>query len=140
METSDLDQRRADRRVQTVCLLIITFIASAVALYLLKPVLVPFVLALFFTYCLKPLIDVQIKYLRAPRLLAVIGASVFGLAVLALAGFIVAAAIAKMSDNFDDYQRQFRRSRIASNRTCRSSRWASSLILTSNGLHRRSRR
>jgi AI-2 transport protein TqsA len=95
--------------VQTVCLLVLTFIASAVALYLLKPVLVPFVLALFFTYCLQPVIDLQIRYLRAPRVLAVIGASIFGLAVLALAGFIVAAAISKMSDNFSDYQKQFDR-------------------------------
>ena len=58
MELNDLDQRRADSRVQTVCLLILTFIAGAVALYLLKPVLVPFVLALFFTYCLSPVIGV----------------------------------------------------------------------------------
>jgi len=93
--------------VQTVCLLILTFIASAVALFLLKPVLVPFVLAVFFTYCLKPVIDAQIRYLKAPRLVAVIGASVFGLAVLALAGFIVAAAIGKMSDNFPDYKEKF---------------------------------
>ena len=46
-------------RVQTVCLVALTLIALGVALYLLKPVLVPFVLAVFLTYCLTPLIDVQ---------------------------------------------------------------------------------
>src|SRR5437868_3827369 len=108
MELNDLDQRRADSRVQTVCLLILTFIAGAVALYLLRPVLVPFVLALFFTYCLSPVIGVQVKYLRAPRLIAIIGASIFGLAVLALAGFVVAAAIGKISQNFQVYEDQFK--------------------------------
>jgi AI-2 transport protein TqsA len=107
VELNDLDQRRADSRVQTVCLLILTFIGGAVALYLLKPVLVPFVLALFFTYCLAPAIDVQVRYLRVPRLLAIISASIFGLAVLALAGFVVAAAIGKISQNSQMYEDQF---------------------------------
>src|SRR5205085_11262978 len=105
----ELEQpKRTDpRRVQTICLLILTFIASAVALYLLKPVLVPFVLALFFTYCLAPLIDVQMKHFRAPRGVAVVCASIFGLAVLGLAGFVVATAIGKISQNFPDYETQF---------------------------------
>src|SRR5262245_23474420 len=104
MELNELERRRADSKVQTVCLLILTFIASAVALYLLKPVLVPFVLALFFTYCLAPLIDLQVRHFRAPRGVAVVCASIFGLAILGLAGFVVAAAVAKISQNFGDYE------------------------------------
>lgn len=96
-------------RAQTICLLILTFIASAVALYLLRPVLVPFVLALFFTYCLTPLIDFQVKRLGAPRGVAVIGATVLGLALLVLAGVIITAAVASLSMSFGSYQQQFDR-------------------------------
>jgi AI-2 transport protein TqsA len=96
-------------RAQTICLLILTFIASAVALYLLRPVLVPFVLALFFTYCLTPLIDFQVKRLGAPRGVAVVGAAVVGLALLVLAGVLITAAVAKMSNSFGSYQQQFDR-------------------------------
>ena len=43
-----------DRRIQTVCLLTLTAIAIGVALYLLRPVLIPFVPAVFLVYCLVP--------------------------------------------------------------------------------------
>jgi AI-2 transport protein TqsA len=94
-------------RAQTICLLILTFIASAVALYLLRPVLVPFVLALFFTYCLTPLIDFQTKRLNAPRGVAVVGAAVIGLALLVLAGVLITVAVANLSRSFGSYQQQF---------------------------------
>src|SRR5689334_745294 len=87
------DDRDDQDRAQTICLLILTFIASAVALYLLRPVLVPFVLALFFTYCLTPLIDFQVKRLSAPRGVAVVGAAVIGLAVLVLVGVLITVAV-----------------------------------------------
>jgi AI-2 transport protein TqsA len=96
----------ADRRVETVCLLILTFIAVGVALYLLKPVLVPFVLAVFFTYCLTPLIDVQARYLHVPAGVAIVGTAILGIVVLALLGFIVATAVGGMSQNLGAYEGQ----------------------------------
>src|SRR5207244_9803834 len=54
-----------------------------------------------------PLIDIQVKHFRAPRGVAVVCASIFGLAVLGLAGFVVATAIGKISQNFPDYETQF---------------------------------
>jgi len=44
------EQDRADQRVRTVCQLILTVIAVGAALSLLRPVLVPFCLALLLTY------------------------------------------------------------------------------------------
>ncbi len=58
-------------RAQLICLVILTVIATGVALYLLRPVLVPFVLALFITYCLKPPIDLQMRHLKMPRWVAI---------------------------------------------------------------------
>lgn len=83
---SDVEQARADLHVQTVCLLILAFVATGVALWLLQPVLVPFVLALFFAACLKPVIDFQIRYLRAPQPLAVIGAALLATALIVAIG------------------------------------------------------
>jgi AI-2 transport protein TqsA len=104
---TETDQDRSDRQVQTTCLVILTIIAVGIALHLLKAVLVPFFLALFFTYCLTPLIDLQVKYLRLPRLVAVGGAATLGLAILLLCGFLLGAAVGKMGDNFEDYRWQF---------------------------------
>lgn len=103
------DETRSDRPVQTFCLLVLTLIASGFALYALKPVLVPFVLAVFFTYCLTPIIDLQTKYLRFPPTLALAGTGVLGMAVLVAIGFLVAAAVSTMTDNLPAYQTQFNR-------------------------------
>ena len=76
----------ADRRIQTVCLLILTAIALGAALQYLSPVLIPFVLAVFFTYCLAPVIEFQIHRLRMPRILAVATTIALGCGVLVAAG------------------------------------------------------
>lgn len=96
--------RPTDRRVQTICLLILTLIAIGVAMALLRPVLVPFVLALFFVQCLNPIIRLQIRHLRFPRWLAVSVATILGLALLAGAGFVIAASVGKMSQHWVEYR------------------------------------
>jgi AI-2 transport protein TqsA len=98
-----------NRRAQTFCLLTLTTIASGAALYFLRPVLVPFVLAVFLTYCLTPAIDVQTRYLRMPRLLAAISALILALAVLAIFGSLVATSVGSMSQKLQDYEKQFQR-------------------------------
>ncbi len=98
--------RPSDRRVQTVCLLILTLIAIGVALALLRPVLVPFVLALFFAQCLTPIIDFLEQRFRVPHMVAVGAASIIGLAMLTGAGYLVFASVTDMSsaENFDTYK------------------------------------
>ena len=89
------DPSRSDRQVQTTCLLILTFIASGFALWALRPVLVPFVLALFFTYWLTPLIDVQERRLGVRRGMAVANTAILALALLSGIGTIIASSVAK---------------------------------------------
>ena len=96
--------RTSDRRVQTACLLTLTLIACGVTVWLLQPVLVPFVLAVFFAECLAPLIDWQVRRLRMPRWAAVTVASIAGLGVLTGAGFLVGASLGKLSDNISAYR------------------------------------
>ncbi len=56
-----------EQRIQTVSLLAIAFVAAGAAMYWLRPVLIPFVLAVFLTYCLSPIIDLLMHRLRLPR-------------------------------------------------------------------------
>lgn len=101
---SGAEQARADRHVQTVCLLILAFAATGVALYLLRPVLVPFVLALFFAACLKPLIVLQRRHFKFPQPLAVAGALLLAIVILGAIGIPLGMAISK---SWPTFQRQF---------------------------------
>jgi AI-2 transport protein TqsA len=101
------EQDQADRRLWTACLLILTAIAIGVALYLLRPVLLPFVLALFFTYCLTPVIEVQMRYLGIPRSVALVGTGVLGLLLIALFVLLVATTAVSIAEHFGSYQDEF---------------------------------
>ena len=59
-----MEPTRQELRVQTVCLLILSAIALGFALYWLRPVMIPFVLAVFFALGLSPAVDIQVRRLR----------------------------------------------------------------------------
>ncbi len=101
------NEARTYQRMQTLCLVALTLMAVGVALYFLRPVLVPFVLAVLLTYCLTPVIDAQRRYLRLPRGLAIVSAVVLALMVLALCGSVVASSISGASRKLQDYEKQF---------------------------------
>jgi AI-2 transport protein TqsA len=109
MSTPPLQQVDQDRRIQTVCLLILTAIAAGVALYFLRPVLIPFVLAIFVLYCLTPLVDVQVQYLGVKRAVAVIATILLGCLVIALLWLLILNAVRDIAENADAYQQQFTR-------------------------------
>jgi AI-2 transport protein TqsA len=93
--------------VQTFCLLTLTLIALGAALYFLRPVLVPFVLAVFLTNCLRPAIEVQQRYLRAPRSVAIASTLMVAVVIVALCGAVVATSVSGASHRLDDYEKQF---------------------------------
>ncbi len=72
----------SERRVQTTCLMILAAVALAVALYWLRSVMVPFVLAAFAAVSLSPLLDLQVRHLRLPRMAALLTTGLFGLILL----------------------------------------------------------
>lgn len=100
----EAEQERSDLHVQTVCLLILAFVATGYALFWLKPVLVPFVLALFFAACLKPLIALQRKHLKFPQPLAVAGALLLAIIILSAIGIPLTMAISR---SWPTFQHQF---------------------------------
>ncbi len=102
------DTTNPDRRMQTVCLLILTAVAIGVALYMLRPVLIPFVLAVFLVYCLSPVIDVQVKSLNIPRSVAVVSTILLGCLVLFGLWLLVWASVSQMAQNAGAYEEHFK--------------------------------
>ncbi|MCP3903043.1 MAG: AI-2E family transporter [Planctomycetes bacterium] len=97
-----------ERRVQTVCLLILAAGTIGVALYWLRPVMLPFVLAILFTLTLTALVDLQMHYLRLPRWLALLFTVLLG-AVLAGALYtLVSASVTQLADSAGSYQEKLR--------------------------------
>jgi AI-2 transport protein TqsA len=94
------------KKVQTVCLLILTTIALGAALLFLRPVLIPFVLALFLVYALKPAIDLQMRRLRLGRLPAVINTMLLGCIVLLLAWNLIWDSVGELASNVSNYESQ----------------------------------
>jgi len=97
-----------EQRIQTGCLLILTALGIAGALYAFSSVLIPFVLAVFLTLCLIPAIDVQMKWLRIPRRTAILTTVLVGCTILVLAALLVTVAANQIVDSKDDYEKQFR--------------------------------
>ena len=99
-----MESIKKNLKILTPCVIILTFIAAGAALYWLRSVLIPFVLALFFFYCLNPLVDFQIRRLRVPRPLAILLTIILGLVLLFLVGTLVSSSINQMRIHSDDYR------------------------------------
>jgi AI-2 transport protein TqsA len=101
------DRANYEQRIQTVCLLILTAMSITAALYFFSSVLIPFVLAIFLTLCLTPVIDLQMKWLRIPRRTAIFTTLIIGCGFLVLGTLLVTAAADQIVQNRDDYEDQF---------------------------------
>jgi AI-2 transport protein TqsA len=101
-------EEQHERRVQTICLLVLTFVAIGMALYFLRPVLIPFVLALIFVYSLSPIVDLQMRYLRLRRSLAIVTSVVIGCALLALLWLIIWQSANDLRASAGDYEQRLR--------------------------------
>ncbi|MFO0808482.1 MAG: AI-2E family transporter [Gemmataceae bacterium] len=98
------ESERTELRVVANCLVTLTVLAVGAGLALLKPVLVPFVLAVLVTYCLTPVVDFLVRTAHFPQPLAVLGATLVGLAVLLGLGLFVASLVGDVSQNFAGLQ------------------------------------
>ncbi len=98
-----------EHRVQTFCLVVLTAIAVAAALHWLRPVMIPFVLAVFIALGLQPLITLQLRRLRLPRLVALLSTLVLGIGLLAILASLVSASVSQLSANADVYASQLSR-------------------------------
>ena len=92
-----------ERRIQTVCLLLLTIVAVAAALFWLRSVMVPFVFAVLIAFGLSPLINLQVRYLRFPRVLAILATLVAGFLILGLVGVVISTSVGQLAARADDY-------------------------------------
>ena len=90
-------------RVQTVSLVILAVIAGAGALHWLRPVMIPFVLALFIALGLGMMADVLVARARVPRGLALPVTVVGGLLAMAGLGALISASLGQLADNAGVY-------------------------------------
>ena len=101
-----MDPAQHEQRIQTICLLIISTVAVAAALYWLRPVLVPFVLAVFIAYGLLPLVEFQVRRLRLPYLVAVASTLIIGVLILGSLGLLISTSVSQLQANAAAYQQQ----------------------------------
>lgn len=95
-----------DRRIQTACLLVLAILATGAALYWLRPVMIPFVLAVLLSYVLSPVMGVLTRKLRMPRGLALAIALVLGFLILTGAAMLVSSSVRQLARNASAYQEQ----------------------------------
>ena len=93
-----------DHRIQTACLLTLTIMGAGAALYWLRPVMIPFVLALLLAYVLGPLQDLLLGKARFPKWLALTVTLVIGFVVLSATAALVSGSVKKLASNSEAYQ------------------------------------
>ncbi len=86
-------ERREQNYLTTVSLVILAFVALAVALVYTQAVMIPFILALFIVVIVSPVQDFQVKRLRFPRFLAAVVTLLFVLVMLGLVSLLVTYTI-----------------------------------------------
>jgi AI-2 transport protein TqsA len=100
---SESHKNPSESHVRTACLLVLTFVAVGFALHFLRPVLVPFLLALLISYCMTAVIDVLARRLHLHRAAALATTAVLGLAILVLVGLLVAGSVTEMTGQLQTY-------------------------------------
>lgn len=88
----------------TVSLMLIASVAGAFALWYTRPVMVPFVLAIFISYLMSPLVDFLRVQWRVPKAGAVIISLLVASTLLLLVGVLIYASTASMLSNVGIYQ------------------------------------
>lgn len=91
-------------RVQTVCLVILSSVAVAASLRFLAPVMIPFVLAVFFAVGLAPLVDFQRLRLHFPQGVALGTTLVMAFVLFFAMASLVSASVRELAANAQGYQ------------------------------------
>jgi AI-2 transport protein TqsA len=94
----------AELHVQTVCLLVLSVVAVGFALWWLQPVLIPFVVAAFLAFGLRPLVDGLEVHARVPRTIAVCLALLLAVLVLVVVGLLTSTAVAQITSSASQYE------------------------------------
>ncbi|PIR54566.1 hypothetical protein COU75_00200, partial [Candidatus Peregrinibacteria bacterium CG10_big_fil_rev_8_21_14_0_10_42_8] len=93
-----------DLTLIAACLFVIATILLAVALSYTRTIMIPFILALFLSYFIYPLVELLKKHAKFPHWLAVLSSlSCFGLFIIAFV-LVVRGSVMKLMDSFYFYE------------------------------------
>jgi len=95
-----------NQRIPTVCLVLLTVIAVGVALYWLRSLMIPFVLALFFSLILSAFVDFAMRRLKLPRSVALAVTAVGAFVLFDLLAVLISVSVGQLSANASAYQSQ----------------------------------
>lgn len=95
----------AESRLTRISLVIIVLFITGIILKIARPVLLPFLVALFISYAVSPLLDWLIK-LRVPKLLAITSILILTFSLLYLFGLLVYSSGKYFASEFPKYNRQ----------------------------------
>ena len=107
MSDSSSTDMGGELKIQTICLMILTGIASVAVLYWLRPVLIPFVLAVFLVCGIAPLLDVIQQRCRAPRIVAVAITFLMGIGLMAMLWAVIWLSVVSLIQDADTYRQRF---------------------------------
>jgi AI-2 transport protein TqsA len=93
--------------LNTAALSIIAVVALAAALIYTRIVMIPFVVALFIVALVSPIEDIQVKWLRLPRIVAILVTLLVVVAVIALVFLLIAQAITTIVSTAGEYSDSF---------------------------------
>ena len=100
-----MDQPTA-HRVQTICLVGLTVFALGAALKWLAPVMIPFVLAFFFSQILSPLVRLLVERLRLPHIAAVVVTLALAFLLFVGTASLITTSVGQLGANATGYQQK----------------------------------
>jgi len=95
-----------NHRVQSVCLVLLTVIAVGAALYWLRGLMIPFVLALFIALILSTVVDFAMRRLKLPRTIALAATAILAFVLFDLLVVLISTSVGQLSANAGAYQAQ----------------------------------
>lgn len=99
-----MKQEFTQSRIQTICLVVIATSIVTYMIYWLRPVLVPFVVALFIVSGIMPLLQMLEKRLHVNRIVAAGISFLLGLGILFVAGLCLWLSVLEMADRGQAYR------------------------------------
>ncbi|MFQ5702972.1 MAG: AI-2E family transporter [Gemmatimonadales bacterium] len=91
-------------RLITVPLVVLAAVATAAALAYTRSVMVPFVLAIFISYLVSPLVDLLQDRVRVPRVVSVVIALLVAMGILTLLALLITVSTRGLLDSADIYR------------------------------------
>lgn len=106
--SNDLDSEESRKRIWTICLVVLSTIAVTYAIFWLRPVLVPAVVAVFVVSGVSPILKVFQDKLGVTRLVAAALTFLAGAVVLVIFGCSLFISVVEVADNAEAYRNRVR--------------------------------